>query len=48
MIDLPSGQGSHLLTGFSTANCLVRIPASELELAEGSTVEYWSLTEEEA
>jgi molybdopterin molybdotransferase len=47
-IDLPTGQGSHLLTGFSTANCLVHVPASETELAAGSSVEYWSLTEEEA
>ena len=47
-IHLPKGQGSHLLTGFSTANCLVHVPASETELASGSLVEYWSLTEEEA
>jgi len=48
VIELPSGQGSHLLTGFSTANCLVRVPVCESEIAEGSVVEYWSLTEEEA
>lgn len=47
-IDLPTGQGSHLLTGFATANCLVHVPASETELVAGSKIEYWSLTEEEA
>ena len=47
-INLPTGQGSHLLTGFATANCLVHVPASETELAAGSPIEYWSLTEEEA
>ena len=47
-IELPGGQGSHLLTGFATANCLVQVPASETDLAPGSPVTYWSLTEEDA
>ncbi|MDE0959248.1 MAG: molybdopterin molybdotransferase MoeA [Planctomycetota bacterium] len=48
VIEIPSGQGSHLLGGFAAANCLVIAPASTEVLRPGAQVHYWSLTDEEA
>ncbi|MGE4602223.1 MAG: gephyrin-like molybdotransferase Glp [Planctomycetota bacterium] len=47
-VEIPSGQGSHLLSGFARANCLVKIPAQEQMIRPGDLVEVWSLTDEEA
>jgi len=47
-VEIPSGQGSHLLSGFARANCLVKIPAQEQTVKPGDLVEIWSLTDEEA
>ncbi|MEC9476177.1 MAG: gephyrin-like molybdotransferase Glp [Planctomycetota bacterium] len=48
IVEIPSGQGSHLLGGFARANCLVRIPSGTENLSTGDVVEIWSLTDEEA
>ena len=48
VIEIPSGQGSHLLTGFARANCLVKIPPTAQNLQTGERVLYWSLADEEA
>lgn len=47
-VEIPSGQGSHLLSGFAQANCLVKIPAGEQVVRPGDLVEVWSLADEEA
>jgi len=48
LIEIPSGQGSHLLSGFAGSNCLVVAPPSTDVLRPGDRVNYWSLTDEEA
>lgn len=48
IVEIPSGQGSHLLGGFARANCLVKIPSGTETLGPGDKVEIWSLTDEEA
>ena len=39
VVSVSGGQGSHLLSSFAEANCLVRIPAHQTRIAEGERVD---------